>query len=69
MNRLRSEGDRGLAHRLRRRASKWGHGAEVRKRVIGLVGEQYADYGPTLASEMLASEHGLEVNRERCGSG
>jgi biotin operon repressor len=31
MKRLRSEGDRGLAHRLRGRASNRGHSAEVRK--------------------------------------
>jgi biotin operon repressor/transposase-like protein len=64
MKRLRSEGDRGLAHRLRGRASNRGHGAEVRKRSVELVGERYADYGPTLASEVLASEHAIEVSRE-----
>lgn len=64
MKRLRGEGDRGLAHRLRGRASNRGHGAEVRKRALGLVSEQYADYGPTLAAEVLASEHAMEVNRE-----
>jgi biotin operon repressor/transposase-like protein len=64
MKRLKSEGDRGLAHRLRGRASNRGHGAEVRKRAMELVGEQYADYGPTLASEVLAGDHAIEVNRE-----
>jgi len=64
MKRLKSEGDRGLAHRLRGRASNRGHGSEVRKRVLGLVQERYSDYGPTLASEVLASDHAIEVNRE-----
>ena len=64
MKRLRSEGDRGLAHRLRGRASNRGHGAEVRQRALRFVSERYADYGPTLAAEVLASEHGIEVNRE-----
>lgn len=64
MKRLKSEGDRGLAHRLRGRASNRGHGAEVRKRSVELVGERYADYGPTLASEVLASDHAIAVNRE-----
>ena len=64
MKRLKSEGDGGLAHRLRGRRSNRGHGAEVRERAVGLVGERYADYGPTLASEVLASDHGLVVNRE-----
>jgi biotin operon repressor len=64
MKRLRAEGDRGLVHRLRGRPSNRGHGQEIRKRAMKLVLERYADYGPTLAAEVLASEHGLEVNRE-----
>jgi DNA-binding Lrp family transcriptional regulator len=64
MKRLKSDGDKGLAHRLRGRASNRGHGAEVKKRALALIGERYADYGPTLAAEVLASEHKIEVNRE-----
>lgn len=64
MKRLRGEGDRGLAHRLRGRASNRGHGAEVRKRALRFVRDRYGDYGPTLAAEVLASEHGIQVNRE-----
>ena len=64
MKRLRGEGDSGLAHRLRGRASNRGHGAEVRKRALGLVSEQYGDYGPTLASKVLTSDHAIEVSRE-----
>ena len=64
MKRLRTEGDRGLAHRLRGRRSNRGHAAEVRRRALKLIGERYADYGPTLASEVLASDHSMKVNRE-----
>lgn len=64
MKRLRSEGARGLVHRLRGRASNRGHGVQVRQRAVELVGERYADYGPTLAAEVLASEHAVAVNRE-----
>ena len=64
MKRLRSEGDKGLAHGLRGRASNRGHGAEVRKKALELIRERYGDYGPTLAAEVLASEHELKVNRE-----
>jgi hypothetical protein len=64
MKRLKREGDRGLAHRLRGRASNRGHGAGVRQRSVELIGERYADYGPTLASEVLASEHAIDVSRE-----
>lgn len=64
MGRLRAEGDQGLAHRLRARPSNNGHGAAVREQALALIGERYGDYGPTLASEVLAQEHGLKVNRE-----
>lgn len=64
MGRLRSEGDKGLAHRLRSKPSNNGHGAAVREQALELIRERYGDYGPTLASEMLAQEHGMAVNRE-----
>ena len=64
MKRLRTEGDGGLAHRLRGRPGNRGHGGEVRKHALGLIGERYADYGPTLAAEVLASDHAIAVNRE-----
>lgn len=64
MKRLKGEGDRGLVHRLRGRVSNRGHGGEVRQQAVKLVGERYADYGPTLASEVLARDHSIEVNRE-----
>ena len=64
VKRLRAEGDRGLAHRLRGRPSNRGHDDELRRRVLGLIRERYDDYGPTLASEMLAGEHQIVVNRE-----
>ena len=64
MARLRAEGDQGLAHRLRSKPSNNGHGAAARERALALIGERYSDYGPTLASEVLAQEHGLAINRE-----
>jgi len=64
MKRLRQAGDRGLAHGLRGRVSNRGHSEETRRRAVTLIAEQYADYGPTLASEMLARHHGMRVSRE-----
>lgn len=64
MKRLGSEGDKGLAHRLRNKPSNNGHGAALRQQALELIRERYRDYGPTLASEMLAQEHAIEVNRE-----
>ena len=64
MERLRSEGDQGLAHRLRAKPSNNGHGAAAREEALALIRERYGDYGPTLASEVLAQEHALAINRE-----
>ena len=36
----------------------------MRDYAIALVKERYADFGPTLAAEMLAEHHSLEVSRE-----
>ncbi|HXV31275.1 MAG TPA: helix-turn-helix domain-containing protein [Sinorhizobium sp.] len=64
LGRMRREGDRGLAHRLRGRPSNRGHGARLPERALRLIQRRYSDYGPTLASEVLAQEHGIVVNRE-----
>jgi transposase len=64
VKRLRAEGDRGLAHRLRGRPSNRAHDDKRRRQALALIRERYDDYGPTLASEMLASEHQIVVNRE-----
>src|SRR5258708_33422400 len=35
-----------------------------RDRAIAVVGERYADFGPTFAAEKLAERHDLKVSRE-----
>ena len=62
--RLRQEGDRGIVHRLRGRASKRRLPEAVRQRVLKLVKREYADFGPTLAAEYLAAQHGVQVSKE-----
>jgi len=64
VKRLRAEGEGGLAHRLRGRRSNRAHEEDLRGRALALIGERYDDYGPTLASEILASKHQIVVNRE-----
>lgn len=54
--RFRVEGDQGLVHRLRGRASNRRLSEEVRRRAVKLHQEKYADFGPTLACEKLAEE-------------
>jgi transposase len=60
--RFKADGAKGLVHALRGRASNRCLPAETAQRVVKLQQEKYADFGPTLACEKLASEHGLAVS-------
>ena len=62
--RLRQEGDGGILHRLRGRASKRRLAEAVRQKVVKLVKREYADFGPTLAAEYLAEQQGVEISKE-----
>ena len=61
--RVRAEGDRGVVHRLRGRASNRKMAAAQQARIVARVRQRYADFGPTLAAEHLARE-GRPVSRE-----
>src|SRR5271166_888279 len=61
--RLEAEGDAGIVHRLRGRASNRQLNHELRAKVLELYQEELADFGPTLASEVM-SERGLEVSAD-----
>jgi transposase len=60
--RFRAEGDGGLVHRLRGRASNRRLSEDVRARAVKLHQERYADFGPTFACEKLAAEQGLALS-------
>ena len=60
-SRYQCEGDAGLVHRLRGRASNRRELVETKQRAMELFREQYADYGATLAAECLAKEDGVAV--------
>ena len=62
--RYRLEGDRGVVHRLRGRASNRGVDPGKKARVLELYREKYGDFGPTLACEYLAKEDEQEVGVE-----
>ena len=62
--RLREEGDGGILHRLRGQASRRRLPEAVRQKVVKLVKREYADFGPTLAAEYLAEQHGVQVSKE-----
>jgi transposase len=61
--RYRELGDRGLIHRGRGRPSNRGFKAAFKEQVLARYRERYPDFGPTLASEKLATE-GLTVDEE-----
>jgi len=67
--RYREEGAKGLKHRSVGRASARAKPAGFRRRVMRLVREKYGEgegerFGPTLASEHLASEDGMRIDAE-----
>src|ERR1700733_10410724 len=67
--RYREEGAVGLKHRSAGRRSNHAREGRIRKKVLQLVREKYGGaegerFGPTLASEHLASEDGLKIDAE-----
>ena len=62
--RIAAEGDRGVVHRLRGRASNRRLPESLRAKALKLVKAKYGDFGPTLACEYLAKEHAVEVSKE-----
>jgi transposase len=62
--RMKERGDRAVVHGLRGRSSTRRISDKVEKRAVELVRREYADFGPTLASEYLGQHHGITVSRE-----
>jgi len=58
------EGDAGLVHRGRGRSSSRSRPTVERKRAVALYGKKYPGFGPLLASEHLAEDHGIVVDHE-----
>jgi hypothetical protein len=61
---FRVDGAAAIRHKARGRRSNNRIHDGVRDYAVALIREHYADFGPTLAAEMLAERHGLEVSRE-----
>ena len=64
LRRYRQDGDAGLVHRGRGRCSNRTRPAAERKRAVALYESGYHGFGPLLASEHLAADHGLVVDHE-----
>lgn len=64
LKRYRTEGAPAIRHRARGKAPHNKLHKAKRDYALALVKESYADFGPTLAAEMLADHHGFKVSRE-----
>ena len=62
--RFRAQGDAGLVHGLRGRASNRRTAAATRDAVLALYRAKYHDFGPTLACEYLARDDGCDVSHD-----
>jgi transposase len=63
-NRYRSEGPVGLTSRKFNRPSNNLLDGELKDRVLAILRDQYADFGPTLAAEKLRTRHGIDLAKE-----
>ena len=61
---FQAEGAAALRHKARGRPSNHRYVAGIGELAVQLVREHYYDFGPTLAAEKLAANHGLMVSRE-----
>jgi len=64
LQRMRTGGAASIRHKAIGRPSNNRISDGVRDYAVTLVGERYADFGPTLATEKLAERDGLRVSRE-----
>jgi transposase InsO family protein len=64
LKRVKSEGSKGIIHKLRGRKSNRGYPEEIKEKTIKIYRKQYSDYGPTLFSEMLVEYHNISLNTE-----
>ena len=64
VKRVREEGEAGIVHRLRGKASNRKYEEGFRGRVIGIYRRKYEGFGPLLASEKLAESEGIELSDE-----
>ena len=64
MIKYRQDGGAALVHKGRGQASNHRLDLGIRKLALELVRAKYADFGPTLAVEVLLEKHAIKVRRE-----
>ncbi|RXH54233.1 putative insertion sequence transposase protein [Granulicella sibirica] len=62
--RYEADGGSGLIHKARGRISNRSHNEGIRNYAVELVKTRYADFGPTLATEVLLDKHQLRIGKE-----
>ena len=60
----RASGGTSVIHKSRGRASNNRLLEDIREYAVELVRSNYADFGPSLAAEMLLTKHDVKVSRE-----
>ena len=64
IKRVREEGDDGISHRSRGKASNRRFPQKLKDKVLKLYRGQYSDFGPTFASEKLLDVHEIKLSDE-----
>lgn len=64
VRRIKREGNRGVIHQSRGRASHRRISDVIKAKVLKIYGSRYKDFGATLASEKLRAHEGIRIGRE-----
>ncbi len=64
IRRIREEGDEGICHRSRGKASNRRFPTKIRERVLRLFKQEYRDFNLAHVTELLAEAHGIAIHRE-----
>ena len=64
VKKMKRKGDAVVVHGLRGRTSNRKIAEKTQREAIAIVQREYADFGPTLASEYLAEKHRITVSKE-----
>ena len=64
VQRYRAEGPVGLISRACNRPSNNRLDVDLEQKIVTILRDSYADFGPTLAAEKLEARHGIHVSRE-----
>lgn len=64
VRRVRAEGEAGVIHGLRGKASTYKTPGRVRENILKICRLRYEGFGPTLACEMLQERNGIKISKE-----